>query len=168
MKRKKKKSRKTQKPDAVVQNKKARHRFNILDTFQAGIALTGNEVKSVRDGQISLDESYARIRDGEIFLVDCHIAPYGKTGFDRPEPRRERKLLLNRSEIRRLAPRVIERGCTLVPLRVYFKGPWAKVELGLARGKAFRDKRDDIRRRTQKREMDRALASRRRGNRKGR
>ena len=97
-----------------------------------------------------------------MFLVGCHISPYDKTGFDRPEPRRERKLLLSRGEIRRLSTRVLERGYTLVPLRVYFKGPWAKVEIALARGKAYADRRDDIRRKTQKREVDRALASRRR------
>ena len=147
-------------PRAVAENRKARHRFRILETVESGIALTGNEVKSVREGQISLNESYARVRDGEFFLVDCHIAPYDKTGFDRPDPRRERKLLLNASEIRRLASRVIERGFTVIPLRVYFKGPWAKVELALARGKGFADKRADIKRREQERDIARSLASR--------
>jgi SsrA-binding protein len=149
--------------DAVAHNKKARHRFTILDTFEAGMALTGNEVKSLRAGDISLDESYARLRSGEVFLIDCHIAPYGKTGFDRPEPRRERKLLLTKAEIRRLTPRVVERGFTIVPLKVYFKGAWAKVLLGIARGKGFADRREDIKKRTQKREMDRVLAARSRG-----
>jgi len=154
---------KDKQPPAVAQNKKARFRFHIVEAIEAGIALTGNEVKSLRAGQISLDESYARVRGGEVFLVDCHIAPYGKTGFDRPEPKRDRKLLLSRAEIRRLAGRVLERGYTLVPLKVYFKGPWAKVELALARGKPFADRREAIRRRSQEREIDRALASRRRG-----
>jgi SsrA-binding protein len=151
----------------VATNRKARHRFRVLDTFEAGIALTGNEVKSLREGRISLDESYARVRAGEFHLVGCHIAAYEKTGFDTPDPRRERKLLLNRSEIRRLATRVIERGLTVVPLRVYFRGPWAKVELALARGKGHRDRREDIKRRTQAREVERAL-SRRDGRRRGR
>jgi SsrA-binding protein len=160
------KKKEKQKP-SVVQNKKARHRFQIQDTFEAGIVLSGNEVKSLRSGQISLDESYARLSEGELFLVDCHIAPYGKTGFDRPEPKRDRKLLIKRAEIRKLTPRVLERGYTLVPLRVYFKGPWAKVEIALARGKDFADRREDIKKRSQKRDIDRVLAGRRRG-RKGR
>ena len=150
-------------PKVVAQNKKARHRFHVLETVEAGISLTGNEVKSLRDGQVSLDESYARVRGGEVFLVDCHIAAYEKTGFDQPDPRRERKLLLGRHEIKRLGVKVIQRGFTLVPTRLYFKGPWAKVELGLARGKGAVDRRSDIKKREQKRDMARALARRRKG-----
>jgi SsrA-binding protein len=144
----------------IARNRKARHRFHILDTFEAGLALTGNEVKSLRAGGVSLDESYARVRDTELFLVDCHVAPYEKTGFDRPDPTRPRKLLLRKAEIRRLRSKVVERGLTLVPLRVYFKGPWAKVELALARGKGHADKREDVKRRTQEREMARVLRGR--------
>jgi SsrA-binding protein len=149
----------------VATNRKARHRFHVLDTFEAGIALTGNEVKSLREGRVSLDESYARVRGGELWLVGCHVAAYEKTGFDSPDPARDRKLLLKRAEIRRIAPRVIERGLTVVPLRVYFKGPWAKVELALARGKARRDRREDIKKRTQAREVERALSRKDRGRR---
>ncbi len=168
----------------VASNRKARHRFHILDTFEAGLALTGNEVKSVRDGHISLDESFGRIvrkappkrggsaprrgrSDGEVFLVGCHISPYEKTGFDQPEPRRPKKLLLKKSEIRRISGKVVERGFTLVPLRVYFKGQWAKVEIALARGKGYADKREDVKKRDQEREMARALRGRRRKTRRG-
>ena len=117
-------------------------------------------MKSVRQGEVSLAESYARVSDGELRLVDCHIAPYEKTGFDRPDPTRPRKLLLHKAEIRRLRTRVVERGLTLVPLRMYFKGPWAKVELALVRGKGRADKRQDLKKRTQAREVDRALRGR--------
>lgn len=148
-------------PKVVAQNRKARHLYHILETVEAGIALTGNEVKSVRAGQISLDESYARPEGGELFLVGCHIAPYEKTGFDRPEPKRKRKLLLKRSEIKRFTGRVTERGLTLVPLRVYFKGPWAKVELALAKGKGRSDRREELKRRSAMRDIERALSRRR-------
>ena len=151
----------------VARNKKARYQYHILDTFEAGLALTGNEVKSVRQGQVSLEEGYGRVRDGEIYLVDCHIAPYEKTGFDLPEPRRPRKLLLHKAEIRRVRSKVTERGFTLVPLRVYFKGPWAKIEIALARGKGRADKREDMKKRTQAREVDRALRGRQRRSRRG-
>ncbi len=147
----------------VARNRKAGYLFQFIETVEAGIALTGNEVKSVREGGVSLGESYARVRDGEIYLVGCHIAPYGKTGFDRPDPLRDRKLLLGKAEIRRLGSRVVERGFTLVPTRLYFKGPWAKVELALARGKRSRDKRADIKKRQQNRDVARLLASRSRG-----
>ena len=167
----------------VARNRKARHRFHILDTFEAGLALTGNEVKSLREGSVSLDESYGRVvreappkrrgalrhgrGDGEVFLVGCHISPYKKTGFDQPEPTRSRKLLLKKSEIRRISGKVVERGFTLVPLRVYFKGPWAKVELALARGKGYADKREDVKKRDQQRDMARALRGRGRKTRRG-
>lgn len=167
----KRKSRGKSDPDGfrtVAQNKKARYNYHILETFEAGLALTGNEVKSVREGGISLNESYARARDGEMFLVGCHIAPYDKTGFDTPEPTRPRKLLLSKLEIRRLKTRSVERGFTLVPLRVYFKGPWAKVEIALAKGKGHSDKRQAMKKRTQSREIERALRGRRRKSRPGR
>jgi SsrA-binding protein len=151
----------------VARNRKARYNYHILDTFEAGLALTGNEVKSVRQGEISLGESYARPRDGELFLLGCHIAPYENTGFDQPEPTRPRKLLLKKSEIRRITGKVVERGFTLVPLRVYFKRQWAKVEIALARGKGHSDKRADLKKRSQSREIDRALRSRGRKSRGG-
>jgi SsrA-binding protein len=154
-------------PRAVAENRKARHRFEILETFEAGIALTGNEVKSLRQGGMSLGESYARVLGGEIYLVDCHIAPYDRTGFDRPDPRRQRKLLLKSGEIKRVATRVIERGFTLVPLKAYFKGPWAKVLIALARGKGHADKRAAIKKREAVRAISRALAGKRRGGGRG-
>ena len=150
-------------PRSIAENRKARHRFEVLETFEAGISLTGNEVKSLRQGGMSLGESYARVRGREIFLVDCHIAPYDRTGFDRPDPRRDRKLLLKTSEIKRIATRVLERGFTLVPLKAYFKGPWAKVLVALARGKGHADKRAAIKKREHARTISRALAGRRRG-----
>jgi SsrA-binding protein len=155
-------------PRPVAENRKARHRFHVLETFEAGISLTGNEVKSIRQGGMSLSESYARVRGREVYLVDCHIAPYDRTGFDRPDPRRERKLLLKTPEIKRVASRVIERGYTLVPLKAYFKGPWAKVLVALARGKGHADKRAEIRKREHARAMSRAMAGRRRGGSGGR
>jgi SsrA-binding protein len=150
-------------PRPVAENRKARHRFHVLETFEAGISLTGNEVKSLRQGGMSLSESYARVRGREVFLVDCHIAPYDRTGFDRPDPRRERKLLLKTPEIKRVATRVLERGFTLVPLKAYFKGPWAKVLLALARGKGHADKRAAIKKREHARAISRAMAGKRRG-----
>ncbi len=149
-------------PRSIAENRKARHRFAVIETFEAGISLTGNEVKSLRQGGMSLGESYARIRGREVFLVDCHIAPYDKTGFDRPDPRRERKLLLKGTEIKRVASRVIERGYTLVPLKAYFKGPWAKVLVALACGKGHADKRAAIKKREHARTIARALAGHRR------
>jgi SsrA-binding protein len=150
----------------VAENRKARHRFEILETFEAGISLTGNEVKSLRQGGMSLDECYARVRGGEVFLVDCHIAPYDRTGFDTPDPRRERKLLLKSGEIKRISVRVLERGFTLVPLKAYFKGAWAKIVIAIARGKGHADKRAAIKKREHSRSIARALAGQRRGGRR--
>jgi len=138
----------------VATNRRARFQYEILETYEAGLALRGPEVKSLRAGGANLGDAYAVVRGGEAFLLNVHIAPYAQAGRENPpDPRRERKLLLHRAEIGRLAGRVAERGLTLVPLRIYFKNGRAKVEIGVARGKRKLDKRETIR----KRETDREL-----------
>jgi SsrA-binding protein len=146
----------------VARNRRARFEYEILDTIEAGIALLGPEVKSLRAGQANLSEGYAVIRGGEIFLIGVHISPYEQAGRTRPDPRRERKLLLHRAEIGRLAGQVAQRGLTLVPLELYFRNGRAKLELAVARGKRRHDKRETIRRREQEREMQRAVRAGRR------
>ncbi len=149
-------------PPKIV-NRKARFNFEILEKLEAGIALTGSEVKSLRAGKASLEEAFALIRDGEVFLRGCHIAPYANAGYAQHEPTRERKLLLHRRQIRKLLARVTQRGLTLVPLTIYFNDRGlAKVELALVRGKKLHDKRETIKRRDQQREIER-LVRRRRG-----
>ena len=145
----------------IATNRKARYNYEILDTFEAGIVLRGSEVKSLRDAQIQLKDSYASIRGGEVWLENAHIAPYSFAEGGGHEPERPRKLLLHRREIDRLFGRIKEEGLTLVPLQVYFVNGKAKVELGLGKGKRTRDKRRDIVARQQKREMDRAQSHRR-------
>ncbi len=145
----------------VATNRKARYNFEILDTFEAGMVLRGSEVKSLRDAQVQLKDSYASIRGGEVWLENVHIAPYSFAESGGHDPERPRKLLLHRREIDRLFGRIKEEGLTLVPLQVYFVNGKAKVELGLGKGKRTRDKRRDIVARQQKREMDRAQSHRR-------
>ncbi len=145
----------------VATNRKARYNYEILDTFEAGIVLRGSEVKSLRDAQVQLKDSYASIRGGEVWLENAHIAPYSFAAEGGHDPERPRKLLLHRREIDRLFGRIKEEGLTLVPLQVYFVDGKAKVELGLGKGKRTRDKRRDIVARQQKREMDRARSHRR-------
>lgn len=146
----------------IVQNKKARHDFEIIETLEAGIALLGTEVKSLREGRANLRDSYAVIQDGEVYLRGLHISPYSHTSDTALDPRRDRKLLLNRSEIRKLIGRVQEKGLTLVALKLYFnKRGIAKVELGLARGKRAYDKRHAIAERDARREVERAMKHRR-------
>jgi SsrA-binding protein len=148
----------------VTTNKKAYHDYFIEEKYEAGIVLVGSEVKSVREGRVSLKDSYARVEQEEVYLYNMHISPYTHGDvFTRPEPRRPRKLLLHKQEIRRLIGKVKERGYTLVPLRVYFANGFAKVELGLARGKKLYDKRREIAEKTAKREIERALRARERG-----
>jgi SsrA-binding protein len=144
----------------VASNRKARFEYEILDTFEAGIALLGPEVKSLRAGNANLTDAYAIVRRGEVFLVNAHIGPYDQAGRANAAPRRERKLLLHRAEIERLTGRVAERGFTLVPIELYFKDGRAKIQLGLARGKKTHDKRETIRERESDRELQRALRSR--------
>jgi len=144
----------------IASNRKARFNYEILDTFEAGIALLGPEVKSLRAGNANLGDAYAIVRRGEVFLVNAHIGPYDQAGRANAAPRRERKLLLHRAEIERLTGRVAERGFTLVAMELYFKGGRAKVQLGLARGKKAHDKRETIRERESAREVQRAVRGR--------
>jgi SsrA-binding protein len=145
----------------VTENRKARHDYDILETFEAGLVLTGSEVKSLRVGRVNLKDSFARIERGEAFLVNAHISPYAAASRFGHEPERARKLLLHRAEIDKLTGRVQERGLTLVPLKIYFKGGRAKVLLGVGRGRRAYDKREAIRRREMEREADRAMRVRR-------
>jgi SsrA-binding protein len=141
----------------VASNRQAAYRFEFLDKLECGIALQGTEVKALRDGSAQIKDGYAQVRDGEVWLHNVHIPPYGPASRENHEPERPRKLLLHRREIERLAARVNERGLTLVPTRLYFAGPRAKVEIALARGKDRFDKRESIKARETQRDMDRAL-----------
>jgi len=145
----------------VAQNRKARHDYHIEDTYEAGLVLTGTEVKSLRAGRASLSEAYGQITDGELWLHGLHIPEYAQGTWTNHEPRRARKLLLHRKEIDRLASQVAERGLTIIPLSLYFSGGRVKVELALARGKRTYDKRHDLAQRDAAREVDRALRRRR-------
>ena len=140
----------------VAENRKARHDYMILDQFEAGMVLTGTEVQSMRLGKVNLKDSYAKVKNGEVFLHQMHIGPYPFAHFNNHEPLRTRKLLLHRREINRLFVKVNEQGHTLVPLRVYFKKGKAKVVIAVAKGKREYDKRESIRKREHDREMDRA------------
>lgn len=137
----------------VVTNRKARHFYDILETIEAGIVLQGTEVKSLRQGKVNIGDAYARIKDGEVWLVDMHISPYEHGNVHNHDPLRPRKLLLHKQEIKRLLGKVQERGLTLIPLRIYFKRGKAKVELAVARGKKIYDRREAIKRRDQEREI---------------
>ena len=139
----------------IASNRQARFRFHLLETWEVGIALQGSEVKSIRDGKVNLKDSYALVRDGEVWLHNMHIAPYAPAAGQGHEPERPRKLLMHKREIERLIGKTQEKGLTLVPTRMYFAGSNAKVELALARGKEQRDKREAIREREQRREMER-------------
>ena len=147
----------------VASNRKARHDYTILDTYEAGMALTGTEVKSLRAGRASLADAFGQESNGEIFLYGMHIPEYKQGTWTNHEPRRVRKLLLNKGEIQRLIGKLREQGLTLVPLSVYFNDGWAKVELGLAKGKKAYDKRQDMAARDAQREMNRALGRRSKG-----
>ncbi len=142
----------------VSDNRQARYLYEILDTFEAGIQLVGTEVKSIRSGKVNLRDGYAFIRDEEAWLANAHISPYQTTGsYFNHEPRRDRKLLLHKKEIKRLIGLLEQKGLTLVPLKMYLKGDWVKVSLGLGRGKKLHDKRETIKRREDQREMARAM-----------
>lgn len=144
----------------VAVNRKARRDYEILESVEAGMALKGTEVKSLREGRISLKDSYAKVQNGEVFLVNAHISPYSHGNIQNHDPLRNRKLLLHRQQIKRLTGKTEEKGLTLVPLKVYFAHGRAKVELGLARGKREYEKRDAIKRRDAEREMERDLKER--------
>ncbi len=146
----------------VARNRKALHDYHIEERFEAGLVLTGTEIKSIRAGRVNLKEGYVQPRDGELWLVNVHIAPYDPAGGRGHDPRRPRKLLLHRREINRLIGRVQERGYTIVPLQMYLKEGRAKVEIALARGKRKYDKREAIRRRDTEREIERELGRRKR------
>lgn len=141
----------------VVRNKKARHEFEILDTYEAGVVLRGPEVKSIRDGKVSLAEAFARVDGGEVWLYGMHVTPYDPASRWNADPVRPRKLLLRGAEIRKLIGAVQEKGLSLVPLSLYFRRGYAKVELALGRGKKLHDKRETLKRRTHQREMEREI-----------
>jgi SsrA-binding protein len=145
----------------IVDNRRARHDYHFVEKVEAGLVLTGTEVKSLRDGRASLQQAYAEVRDDEAWLVGAHISVYDAGNIANHDPDRERKLLLHRREVDTLAAKVRERGLTLVPTRLYFRNGRAKVELALARGKEQRDKRRDLVKREADRDMERALKSRR-------
>src|SRR3954451_11973652 len=144
----------------VATNRQASYRYNLLDRWEAGLVLTGTEVKSLREGKAQLKDGYASVRDGEVWLYNVHIPPYAPATRENHEPERPRKLLMHRGEIERLIGKTKERGLTLVPTRLYFRGPRAKVEIALARGKDRGDKRQALKEREMKREMDRAVRRR--------
>ena len=139
----------------IANNKKAYHDYFIEDKYEAGLALFGTEIKSLRMGKCSIKESYIRIENGEVFIVGMHISPYEKGNIFNKDPLRTRKLLLHRQEIRKLAGKLTEQGYTIVPLQVYLKGSLVKVEIGLAKGKKLYDKRQDIAKKDMKREAER-------------
>jgi len=152
------------KREVVCRNRRARHDYHIEDTVDAGIVLTGSEVKSLRAGKAQLRDSYARVQDGEIYLIKAHISPYAQANRENHEPERDRKLLLHRAEIDKLEGKLRAKGLTLVPLEIYFEGSWAKVLIGLARGKRSYDKRQDIAERDAARRLEKVM---KRGQRRG-
>lgn len=145
----------------IAENRKAFHDYHILETYEAGIALLGTEVKSIREGRVNLRDSFARVEHGEVFLYNVNISPYSHRGYADHEPLRQRKLLLHRDEIRKLIGRTVEKGMTLVPLRMYLKNGRVKVAIGLAKGKKDYDKRETIKRRETERETRAAVKARR-------
>jgi SsrA-binding protein len=144
----------------VARNRKARHEFDILETIEAGMELRGPEVKSLRAGHVSFQDSFARVERGQVWLHSLHISPYEQANRENVDPVRPRRLLLNRKEIRQLASKVDEKGLTLVPLEIYFTRGYAKVSLGVARGRKLHDKREALKRREQEREAQRAMGAR--------
>jgi SsrA-binding protein len=147
-------------PGDVATNRQASFRFDLLDRLECGVVLAGTEVKSLRNGSAQIKDGYAQVRDGELWLHNVHIPPYGPASRENHDPDRPRKLLAHKREIDRLVGQVQERGLTIVPTRIYFSGPRAKVEIALARGKDRFDKRESIKAREQKRDMERALHDR--------
>jgi SsrA-binding protein len=143
--------------ELIARNKRARHDYEILDTWEAGIVLTGTEVKALRDGRANLTDGFGHVRDGEVFLLNAHIGAYGHGNVHNHEPTRTRKLLLHKREIRRLIGSVERQGLTLVPLDLYFKGGKVKVRIALARGKQQHDKREDLKKRDAEREIARVF-----------
>ena len=145
----------------IAENRKAFHDFHMVETFEAGVALLGTEVKAIREGRVNLRDSFARVEDGEIYLYNVNISPYSHRGYADHEPLRRRKLLLHRNEIRKLIGKTVEKGMTLVPVRLYYKNGRVKVAVSLAKGKKDYDKRETIKRREADRETRAAIKSRR-------
>lgn len=145
----------------IIRNKKARYEYEILESFEAGLVLRGAEVKSLRAGKANFTDAFARLERGELWLHGLHIAGYESAQIDVPDPLREKKLLLHTAEIRKLASKIVERGFTLVPLDLYFTRGMAKVTLALARGKKVHDRREDLKRKAMRGEIERALGGRR-------
>ena len=145
----------------IAENRKAFHDFHLLETFEAGIVLLGTEAKAIREGRVNLRDSFARVEDGEVFLYNVNISPYSHRGYADHEPLRRRKLLLHRDEIRKLIGRTVEKGMTLVPVRLYYKNGRVKIAISLAKGKKEYDKRETERRREAERETRAAIKSRR-------
>lgn len=141
----------------VCQNRKAYHDYQIEDVFEAGIVLSGTEVKALREGRANLRDSYVIIKNGEIFLMNCHISPYSHGNIMNHDPLRMRKLLMHKEEIKSLSGKILTKGYTLIPLKIYFKNSLAKVEIGLAKGKKLYEKREAIKERDAKREIERAM-----------
>lgn len=141
----------------VIRNRKARHEFEVLDTWEAGLVLEGSEVKSLREGDASFTDAFALVEDGEVWLHNLHISAYEKAGPDAPDPGRTRKLLLHKSQIEKLAIETQQRGRTLVPLDLYFRDGYAKITLALAEGKKMHDKREDLKREAMQREAEREI-----------
>ncbi|MEM7726453.1 MAG: SsrA-binding protein SmpB [Cyanobacteria bacterium P01_A01_bin.45] len=142
----------------IADNRQARYLYHILETYEAGIELLGTEVKSIRAGKVNLQDGYASVKDGEAWLLNIHISPYNASGqYFNHEPRRNRRLLLHRQEIRKLIGKVEQQGLTLVPLKMYLKKGWIKISIALAQGKKIYDKREDIKRRQDQRDMRRAM-----------
>jgi SsrA-binding protein len=146
---------------SIAENRKAFHDFHLLESFEAGLVLLGTEVKAIREGRVNLRDSYARVEDGEVFLYNVNISPYSHRGYADHEPLRRRKLLLHRDEIRKLIGKTVEKGMTLVPVRLYFKDGRVKVQVSLAKGKKDYDKRETIKRREVDRETRAAVKSHR-------
>jgi SsrA-binding protein len=144
----------------VCQNRKAYHDYHIEETLEAGISLLGTEVKSLRDGKANLKDSYVIIKEGELFLLNCHISPYSHGNIANHDPVRTRKLLMHREEIDKLGGKAAAKGYTLIPLKIYFKASFAKVEIGLAKGKRLFEKRETIKEKEARREIERAMKSR--------
>jgi SsrA-binding protein len=157
-----KKGKRKAEPGDIATNRQAAYRYNLLERLECGIVLTGTEVKSLRQGTATIKDGYADVRDGELWLHNVHIPPYAPASRENHEPERDRKLLVHRRELERLIGKSKERGLTIVPTRIYFRGPNAKVEIALARGKDVRDKRETIRARDTQREIDRELREARR------
>jgi SsrA-binding protein len=145
----------------IAENRKAYHDYHLLETFEAGIVLLGTEVKSIREGRVNLRDSFARVEDGEVFLYNVNISPYSHRGYADHEPLRRRKLLLHRDEIRKLIGKTVEKGMTLVPVRLYYKNGRVKVAVSLAKGKKDYDKRETLKRREADRETRAAIKARR-------